>query len=61
MDRNHWINWEAAGSLTMHDRIKMRLREILTHHEPLPLPAGVQDEIETILEAAEERHRHSGG
>jgi trimethylamine--corrinoid protein Co-methyltransferase len=61
MDRNAWVNWEAAGSLTMHDRIKMRLREILAHHEPPPLSDGVQDEIETILEAAKERDRQSGG
>jgi trimethylamine--corrinoid protein Co-methyltransferase len=61
MDRNAWLNWQAAGSLTMHDRIKLRLREILTHHEPPPLPAGVEKEIQAILAAAEERDRRSGG
>jgi trimethylamine--corrinoid protein Co-methyltransferase len=61
LDRNSWINWQASDSLTMRDRIKMRLREILTHHEPPPLPKGVEDEIERILRAAEERDRRSGG
>jgi trimethylamine--corrinoid protein Co-methyltransferase len=55
MDRNAWVNWEAAGAQTMQDRIKTRLREILSAHKPAPLPAGAAEEIEAILEAAEAR------
>ena len=55
MDRNAWFNWEAAGSQTMSDRIKARLREILTTHKPQPLPAEVSARIEAILQAAEAR------
>ncbi len=55
MDRNAWFNWEAAGSQTMSDRIKARLRKILATHKPQPLPAEVSAQIEAILQAAEAR------
>jgi trimethylamine--corrinoid protein Co-methyltransferase len=55
MDRNAWVNWEAAGSQTMHDRIRARLREILETHKPPPLPDGAAAKIERILQAAEAR------
>jgi trimethylamine--corrinoid protein Co-methyltransferase len=55
MDREPWENWEAAGSQTMNDRVKARLREILATHEPPPLPDGAAERIEAILQAAEAR------
>jgi trimethylamine:corrinoid methyltransferase-like protein len=55
MDRQLWVNWEAAGAPTMYDRVKARLREILTTHKPPPLPDGVAEKIEAILQAAEAR------
>jgi trimethylamine--corrinoid protein Co-methyltransferase len=55
MDRQPWVNWELAGSQTMHDRIKVRLREILVTHRPPPLPEGAAKAIETILNEAEAR------
>ncbi len=55
MDREPWENWEAAGSQTMNDRVKARLREILATHEPPPLPEGAAEKIEAILQAAEAR------
>jgi trimethylamine--corrinoid protein Co-methyltransferase len=53
MDRQPWVNWELAGSQTMNDRIRTRLREILATHKPLPLPAGAAKEIRAILEEGE--------
>jgi trimethylamine--corrinoid protein Co-methyltransferase len=58
MDRSAWVNWEADGAPTMHDRIKVRLREILATHKPTPLPDGAAAEIEAILETAEAAQRH---
>ena len=55
MDRQPWINWEAAGSQTMYDRVKARLREILATHKPPPLPDGAAEKIEAILQAGEAR------
>lgn len=56
-DRDRWVNWETAGSLTTSDRIKARLREILQTHTPQPLPPGAADQIAAILHAAEQRYR----
>jgi len=47
--------WEEAGSHTMLDRIRARIREILSTHEPAPLPDDTKEQIVTILEAAERR------
>ncbi len=55
MDREPWEMWEAAGSQTMNDRVKARLRKILTTHEPPPLPDGAAEKIEAILKRAEAR------
>jgi trimethylamine--corrinoid protein Co-methyltransferase len=55
MDRGAWVNWEAAGSQTMQDRIKARLRWILSTHEPPPLPDDAAARIHAILAAAEAR------
>ncbi len=55
LDRKSWVNWEAAGSQKMYDRLKARLREILATHKPPPLPDGAAEKIEAILQAAEAR------
>jgi trimethylamine--corrinoid protein Co-methyltransferase len=55
LDRDAWVLWEAAGSQTMRDRIRTRLREILAGHRPPPLPAAVAARIDEILAAAEAR------
>jgi trimethylamine--corrinoid protein Co-methyltransferase len=57
MDRKAWVNWEAAGSQTMNDRIQARLREILATHRPPPLPDGAAEKIEAILKGADVRER----
>jgi len=57
MDRDPWVNWEAAGSLTMLDRIRRKLHRILESHTPAPLPDGAAERIQQILDAAEERER----
>jgi trimethylamine--corrinoid protein Co-methyltransferase len=54
-DRDAWVNWEAAGSPVMYDRIRARLREILDTHQPPPLPEGASEKIEAILAQAEAR------
>jgi trimethylamine--corrinoid protein Co-methyltransferase len=57
MDRNPYVIWEAAGSLTMHDRIRAKLQRIIQEHRPPGLPAGASAELERILEAAEAREK----
>lgn len=55
MDRDRWVNWEAAGATTMTDRIKQKIAAILATHQPPPLPEGVAEQIEAVLRRAEER------
>jgi trimethylamine--corrinoid protein Co-methyltransferase len=55
LDRQSWVNWEAAGSQTMLDRIQARLRGILASHKPPPLPNEAMEKIERVLQAAEAR------
>ena len=55
MDREPWVNWQAAGAQTMLDRIRAKLREILATHRPPPLPTGAAEQIEVILQASEAR------
>ncbi len=55
LDRQPWENWQAAGSPTMLDAIRARLKAILATHQPPPLPAGAAEGIEAILQAAEMR------
>jgi trimethylamine--corrinoid protein Co-methyltransferase len=55
MCREPWVNWQAAGAQTMLDRIRAKLHDILSTHQPPPLPEGVAEKIEAILQEAEER------
>jgi trimethylamine--corrinoid protein Co-methyltransferase len=52
LDRQPWVNWEAAGAQTMQDRIRARVRDILANHQPAPLPLGAAERIAAVLEAA---------
>jgi trimethylamine--corrinoid protein Co-methyltransferase len=55
LDRQPWVNWELGGSQTMHDRVRIRLQEILGTHNRPSLPERTQDAIQSILSAAEAR------
>jgi trimethylamine--corrinoid protein Co-methyltransferase len=61
LDRQTWVSWQAEGALSMSDRIHTRLREILSSHRPPPLPGGVSDQIEAVLNAAEARLQNGKG
>ncbi|MBN1179004.1 MAG: trimethylamine methyltransferase family protein [Anaerolineae bacterium] len=49
MDRDPWVTWDAAGGLTMGERIRARVREILAAHQSPVLPDGVAEHIDRIL------------
>ncbi len=53
-DFQNYDAWVAGGSKTMGDRIRERLREIMDHHQPVPLPAEAGQAIDNILRRAEE-------
>lgn len=57
MDRNDRAGWMQSGKKSMEERVWGKLREILRTHEPPPLPAGVTEQIEAILQEAEDREK----
>ncbi len=57
MDRTSWEMWMAAGAETMTDRIRQRVRRIISTHQAPPLPAGVEQRITDVLQLAEARER----
>ena len=56
MDRQQRRSWEAGGSKTMADRVREKVIRILEHHEPAPIPAGVQSRLHDIIAQADARH-----
>jgi trimethylamine--corrinoid protein Co-methyltransferase len=56
MDRQMRRGWEAGGEKTMAERVRARVKDILEHHEPLPIPAEVEDRLKEIIAEADERH-----
>ena len=59
MDRNAYLIWAQAGSKSMEARVKDKLEKILKTHQPAPLPGGVVEAIDAILEQAELREKRS--
>jgi trimethylamine--corrinoid protein Co-methyltransferase len=57
IDRQMRRAWEASGRKTMSDRVRAKVVHILEHHEPLPIPADVEDRLKEIVAQAEERHK----
>jgi trimethylamine--corrinoid protein Co-methyltransferase len=57
MDRQMRRAWEAGGKLTMADRVRAKVIDILERHEPEPIPSDVLNRLRAIIAAAEERHR----
>ncbi len=56
IDRQMRRTWEASGSQTMAERVRAKVKDIVEHHEPLPIPAAVERSLQEIVAQAEERH-----
>ena len=57
MDRRMRRTWEADGRQTMADRVRAKVRDILEHHEPMPIPPDVESRLKEVIAQADERHR----
>jgi trimethylamine--corrinoid protein Co-methyltransferase len=56
-DRSNWENWTASGSKTYRDRVHDRVIEVLeTETEPL-MDEKMFNELKSICEKADERHK----
>ncbi|OIO92199.1 MAG: hypothetical protein AUK03_10005 [Anaerolineae bacterium CG2_30_64_16] len=52
LDRQNYENWMAAGGKTLRQRARERVEKLLTTHQPEPLPADVQAQIDAIVATA---------
>ncbi len=57
MDRQMRRGWEASGRKTMAERVRAKVKDILEHHQPLPIPADVEARLKAIIAQADERHK----
>jgi trimethylamine:corrinoid methyltransferase-like protein len=46
-------SWAADGSRTLAQRVRAKVRDIVEHHEPLPLPDGLEKSLNEIIARAE--------
>ena len=51
-DRNPWVVWQENDALTMHQRIRHRLKKIVSHHRPAKVTAEARHKIYDVLTAA---------
>ena len=56
LDRRNLGDWEEAGSKSMGDRTKERVRQILDTHQPLLLEETVLKELKAIIAKADEKY-----
>jgi trimethylamine--corrinoid protein Co-methyltransferase len=52
--RQSWDGWANCGKLSMADRLRNQVKEILISHEPEPIEADLAKEIDSIVKAAEQ-------
>jgi trimethylamine--corrinoid protein Co-methyltransferase len=51
--RENWDGWADSGKLSMADRLRNEVKQILNSHEPEPLGAELAKEVDSIVKAAE--------
>ncbi len=56
MDRQMRRSWAASGGETMAQRVRAKVRDILEHHTPLPLPEGMEETLQEIVARAQATH-----
>jgi len=57
LDRDPYVIWEQKGGNSLEDRVKEKLRKILSTHRPPPLPEGAAEAIQALLAQAESRYQ----
>jgi trimethylamine--corrinoid protein Co-methyltransferase len=59
IDRQRYDRWTAGGALSMRERLRAKVRQILHEHKPDPLPEDIQGELARIVRHAQERAARS--
>jgi len=48
-DRKTYETWKSQGAASMEQRARQKVKHILEHHQPPPLPVEVDAQIDKIL------------
>ena len=54
-DRSTYADWQAQGGISLRERVRARVLEILKEHEPTPLSGELISRMESVISRAEER------
>lgn len=54
-DRRNQAKWAAAGSSTLLERARVKVRRLLESHVPNPLPGENMEQLDSIIRLADER------
>jgi trimethylamine--corrinoid protein Co-methyltransferase len=52
--RQNWDGWADSGKLSMADRLREQVKQILSSHEPEPLEVELAREVDSIVKAAKQ-------
>jgi len=55
-NRSCFEAWQKSGGLDLNKKLNARVRHLLESHHPDPLPAAIQDQIDTLLCEAEKQY-----
>jgi trimethylamine--corrinoid protein Co-methyltransferase len=58
IDRNRFLAWYEGGHLVMFDRLKTRVKQILSTHRPLALNETIVEEIDNIIADEDKKVAH---
>ena len=53
LDRSRWSNWEATGSLTLGQRVRRKVKDIIERFEPQPIDPKIEKKLRDIIAQAE--------
>jgi trimethylamine:corrinoid methyltransferase-like protein len=56
-ERGNYDQWQDKGAKSLGERAAERVEEILTEHEPEPLPEEVSQGVKAVVRRAEEGFR----
>jgi trimethylamine--corrinoid protein Co-methyltransferase len=59
ISRKRYNAWEAEGELTLRQRARTKVLEIMETHQPQPLNPDVLQEMDALLETAGKSHNVS--
>jgi trimethylamine--corrinoid protein Co-methyltransferase len=61
INREEYSAWAARGAKPLREVLRERVRWILKNHQPEPLSAEVEQEVEAVLQRASSNSKHGAG